>query len=132
MSDIKVEAIENYGLSKKHRKKTLFSKIGIVGCGSEGQNIARIASFNGVEVVFIELSEEKINIARENISKESITRFALCAAFFTRSTYWPLSCPLFVRIFSTLSMLCNIMAMGFLTSCAMADETIPTDAIFSL
>ncbi|QZE15662.1 3-hydroxyacyl-CoA dehydrogenase family protein [Halosquirtibacter laminarini] len=65
-----VEQIEDFGLSKKHRSKTLFSKIGIVGCGKVGQNIARIAAFNGIEVVFIEVSLEKISEAKTSIENE--------------------------------------------------------------
>ena len=63
MEDIIIEPIENFGLSKKQQKRTLFSKIGVVGCGKDGQNIARIASSNGMEVVFIELTEERIENA---------------------------------------------------------------------
>jgi len=69
MAEIQVEPIELYGLSQKQQIKTLFSKIGIVGCGSVGQNIARIASVYGIEVVFIELSEEKIKESYDQMSK---------------------------------------------------------------
>ncbi len=67
MAQVKVEPIEQYGLSKKDRPKTLFSKVGIVGCGSVGQVIARIISCRGIEVVFIELSEELIAQAIDSI-----------------------------------------------------------------
>ncbi|TAJ12020.1 3-hydroxyacyl-CoA dehydrogenase family protein [Marinilabiliaceae bacterium JC017] len=70
MAEILVEPIEAYALSQKKRVKTLFSKIGVIGCGKEGQSIARIASWHGMEVVFLELSEEKIENALLNISKE--------------------------------------------------------------
>ncbi len=63
MSEIIVEQIEEYGLSKKDRPKQLFSKVGIVGCGTVGQNIAMMISEKELEVVFIELSEEKIDYA---------------------------------------------------------------------
>jgi len=63
MEEMIIESIEAFGLSQKQQKRTLFSKIGIVGCGKDGQNIARIASSNGMEVVFIELSEERIENA---------------------------------------------------------------------
>ncbi len=69
MAEIVVESIETYALSKKQRVKTLFSRIGIIGCGKEGQTIAQIASWHGIEVVFIELSEEKIKFAIDSISK---------------------------------------------------------------
>jgi len=68
-SEVIYEPIEDFGLSKKNRSKTLFSKIGVVGCGLIGQNIARVASFYGIEVVFIEVSEEKIIEAYWNIEK---------------------------------------------------------------
>lgn len=67
MAETKVEPIEQYGLSKKDRPKTLFSKVGIVGCGSVGQAIARIISCRGIEVVFIELSEVLIKQAINSI-----------------------------------------------------------------
>src|ERR1035437_7602829 len=69
MEEMIIEPIEAFGLSKKQQKRTLFSKIGIVGCGKDGQNIARIASINGIEVVFIELSEEKIEEAYMRLDK---------------------------------------------------------------
>ncbi|MCL3780893.1 3-hydroxyacyl-CoA dehydrogenase family protein [Prolixibacteraceae bacterium JC049] len=68
MSETVREPIEDFGLSKKHKTTTLFSKIGIVGCGKIGQKIARNASAAGIEVVFVEVSEEKINEATENIT----------------------------------------------------------------
>lgn len=68
MENIIVEQIEDFGLTKKNHQHTLFSKIGIVGCGKDGQNIARIASAYGIEVVFIELSEERIKNAYEQLS----------------------------------------------------------------
>ncbi len=68
-SEVIYEPIEHFGLSKKDTSKTLFSKIGVVGCGLVGQNIARVASFFGIEVVFIEVSEDKIRDAYHNIEK---------------------------------------------------------------
>ncbi len=59
MAPIK-EPIERYGLSKRSRKKTLFSKIGVVGCGKDGSVIATVAATHGMEVVFLEPTEEQI------------------------------------------------------------------------
>src|SRR5690554_7589564 len=70
MAEIVVEPIEKYALLKRKQAKTLFSRIGVVGCGKEGQSIARIAAWHGLEVVFIELSLDKIESAIENISLE--------------------------------------------------------------
>lgn len=70
MAEIVVEPIEKYALVKRKQAKTLFSRIGVVGCGKEGQSIARIAAWHGLEVVFIELSLDKIESAIENIGFE--------------------------------------------------------------
>jgi 3-hydroxybutyryl-CoA dehydrogenase len=69
MAEIK-EPIEGYGLSQKNKVKTLFSKIGVIGCGMDGRQIVRIASISGIEVVFIELDNERIQVALDAISKE--------------------------------------------------------------
>jgi len=63
MAEETIEAIERYGLSKRNRKRTLFSRIGIVGCGKEGSVIATTAALNGMEVVFFEPDEESITNA---------------------------------------------------------------------
>ena len=65
-----IEQIEKYGLSAKDRPKTQFSKVGVLGCGTVGQNITRIIATAGIDVVFLELSEEKIKMAIEGISQE--------------------------------------------------------------
>ncbi len=65
-----VEPIERYGLSKESRPKILFSKIGIVGCGSVGQELAITASKHGIEVIFLELSEALIKHSLGEIKKE--------------------------------------------------------------
>jgi len=69
MENLIIEKIEDFGLSKKQQQHTLFSKIGIVGCGKDGQNIARIASTYGIEVIFIELTQHKIEFAYEQLGK---------------------------------------------------------------
>ncbi len=60
MAEEIIEAIERYGLSKRNRKRTLFSRIGVVGCGKEGSVISYTAALNGMEVVFLEPNEEGI------------------------------------------------------------------------
>ncbi|MDR1810584.1 MAG: 3-hydroxyacyl-CoA dehydrogenase family protein [Prevotella sp.] len=73
MAEIK-EPIENYGLSKKDRKKSLFSKIGVVGCGRDGRYIVNLAALSGIEVVFIEVSEEKKQEALAGIEQSLNTK----------------------------------------------------------
>ena len=65
-----VEQIEKFGLIVKDRPKTQFAKVGVLGCGTVGQNITRIIATAGIDVVFIELSQEKIEQAIEGISHE--------------------------------------------------------------
>jgi 3-hydroxybutyryl-CoA dehydrogenase len=68
MSKKIIENLNDFALSKENVKANpFFTKVGIVGCGKEGQNIACVAARNGFEVVFIELSEEKIEAAYEGI-----------------------------------------------------------------
>ncbi len=62
-----IEAIEDYGLSSKHKKRSLFSKIGVVGCGRDGRHIVSLTALSGMEVVFIEVSEERIQEALKDI-----------------------------------------------------------------
>jgi 3-hydroxybutyryl-CoA dehydrogenase len=73
MAEIK-EPIENYGLSKKDKKKSLFSKIGVVGCGRDGRYIVNLAALSGIEVVFIEVSEEKKQEALAGIEQSLDTK----------------------------------------------------------
>ena len=70
MADETIEAIERYGLSKRNRRRTLFSRIGIVGCGKEGSVIAYTAALNGMEVVFFEPDTESIANAYSRISEK--------------------------------------------------------------
>src|SRR5512147_2457360 len=64
------ERLEDYGLSKDDRPKTQFSKVGIVGAGSVGQNIARMISSKGLDVIFLDLTREKIDMAYAELARE--------------------------------------------------------------
>jgi len=68
MSEIITEPIEPFGLSFKHREKTLFSKIGVVGAGREGRNVIRLTSSAGLEVIFIEVNQEQIDFCFKRLS----------------------------------------------------------------
>jgi 3-hydroxybutyryl-CoA dehydrogenase len=61
MAETIIESIEAYGLTKDKKKSTnLFSKVGIVGCGNDGQYIARVCSSYGLDVVFKVENEQKV------------------------------------------------------------------------
>jgi len=70
MCQLPSEHIENYGLSKKDHKQTLFSRIGVVGCGKDGSIIATVAASCGMEVVFLEPTEEDIRNAYSRIEAQ--------------------------------------------------------------
>ncbi len=74
MAEPIIEPIENFGLSKKDRKRSLFSKIGVVGCGKDGRNIVRQTASAGIEVTFIEISPEKIEHAWCKIEEDLDTK----------------------------------------------------------
>ena len=65
-----VESIEQLALSKKDRPKALFSKVAIVGCGTTGQTIIRMIASQGIEVVFIEVDEDKIQAGIKGLEHE--------------------------------------------------------------
>jgi 3-hydroxybutyryl-CoA dehydrogenase len=69
MSD-SIEQLEDYALYKDTRPKTLFSRVGIVGAGSVGQNIARMVSSKGLDVVLLDISQQKVDQAFEELAKE--------------------------------------------------------------
>lgn len=62
-----IEPIEKYGLSAKDKTKSLFSRIGVVGCGQEGRTIVNLTALSGMEVVFIEVSQDRIDYALKAI-----------------------------------------------------------------
>lgn len=74
MSESYIEPIYGYGLSKQARAKNMFSKIGVVGCGKEGHNIVTITASAGLDVVFVELSDESIQNSIERIERNLDTK----------------------------------------------------------
>ncbi len=65
-----VEPVENYALNPNLRPKTLFSRVGIVGCGEVGRTLSIIIASRGLEITFIEVSEDKVKQALEEISDD--------------------------------------------------------------
>ena len=71
MSETIIEPIENYGLtiSSESKKKQFFSKIGVVGAGKEGRTIINMAATAGMEVVFLDESQERIDFVIGELEK---------------------------------------------------------------
>ena len=55
------ENLKNYALKNNSKHKIKKLKVGLVGCGSMGQEIAILVSKAGIDVTFIEVSPEKID-----------------------------------------------------------------------
>lgn len=64
-----IEPIEDYGFSRKDKKRSLFSKIGVVGCGRDGRSIVSLTALSGMEVVFVEVSQKRIDEALTDIEQ---------------------------------------------------------------
>ncbi len=54
------ETLDDFSLSKTVKHKGSLQKVGIVGCGSMGQQISILVSQAGIEVVFIDITEEHV------------------------------------------------------------------------
>ena len=61
MSELITESLEEYRLSENATPRMKFSKVGVIGCGTTGQSITLMIAGRGIEVVFLELSQELID-----------------------------------------------------------------------
>jgi 3-hydroxybutyryl-CoA dehydrogenase len=64
------ETLEDYALSRKIQRKGSIQKAGVVGCGTMGQEIVRHIAQNGMDVVFLDVSEEKVKEIISHISAQ--------------------------------------------------------------
>ncbi len=67
---MKKERLEDFSLSGSVARKSGVFKLGIVGCGTMGQEIAMTASTHGIEVVFIDVSDERIASVRKSMERQ--------------------------------------------------------------
>jgi len=63
------ESLEDYSLRKKVKDfvQGQLKKVGIIGCGSMGREIVQIISQNGINVAFIELTQDRIESVMKDI-----------------------------------------------------------------
>ena len=54
------ERLEDFTLGKQMKPKGSLQKVGIVGCGTMGQEIAIVISQAGIDVIFVDISESRI------------------------------------------------------------------------
>jgi 3-hydroxybutyryl-CoA dehydrogenase len=78
------EKLEDYSISDKVKPQTTaLNKFGIIGCGSMGQDIALLVSSHGIDVVFIEVSDQQVKKSLEELNKkldDMINRWGLTSS----------------------------------------------------
>ena len=63
------ERLQDYSLSKQIRQGENggLQKVAVVGCGNMGQEIVRTISQNGIDVIYLDVTEERIAEIRKSI-----------------------------------------------------------------
>ncbi|HCT70963.1 MAG TPA: hypothetical protein DF409_07930, partial [Bacteroidales bacterium] len=64
------ERLEDFSLGKSMQPKGSIQKVGVVGCGTMGQEISVLISQSGIEVAFIDISEERISDVFKRIGQQ--------------------------------------------------------------
>ncbi len=54
------ERLEDFSLGKSMQSKGTIQKVGIVGCGTMGQELSVLISQSGIDVAFIDISDERV------------------------------------------------------------------------
>ena len=54
------EKLEKFALNKTIAKQGMIHKVGLIGCGEVGQEVARMVAQSGIELIFIELDEQRV------------------------------------------------------------------------
>jgi len=63
------EQLERFSLSNDMKSKGALQKVGLIGCGSIGQEIALLVSQKGIELTFIDINEERIQEVLNRMSQ---------------------------------------------------------------
>ncbi len=74
------ETLANFALGKKMVQAGSLQKVGIVGAGTTGQQIIRLVSKAGIDVVFVDISEDRITEIFKSLDRqleEKINRWGL-------------------------------------------------------
>lgn len=77
------ERLEDFSLGKSMQSKGTIQKIGIVGCGTMGQELSVLISQSGIDVAFIDVSDERvadIMVRIEKMLDDRISRWGLTAS----------------------------------------------------
>jgi 3-hydroxybutyryl-CoA dehydrogenase len=74
------ETLTDFALGKKIVQEGTLQKVGVVGAGTTGQQIIRLVAKAGIDVVFVDLSEDRVKEIFEALDKqldEKINRWGL-------------------------------------------------------
>ena len=74
------ERLEDFALGKRKVKLGSIQKVGVVGCGTTGEEIIRLIASKGIDAVFVDLSEERaaeIMVVIEEQLDDKINRWGL-------------------------------------------------------
>jgi 3-hydroxybutyryl-CoA dehydrogenase len=64
------ESLADFGLGMRIQPKGMIQKVGVIGCGSVGQEITRTISEYGIDVVFLDISEERLKEITQDLSNQ--------------------------------------------------------------
>jgi 3-hydroxybutyryl-CoA dehydrogenase len=64
-----IAKLEDFSLGKTAKKSGALQKIGIIGCGSMGQEIAKTISQHGFDVAILDLDEQRVNDGLAGITR---------------------------------------------------------------
>lgn len=70
------ERLEDFSLGKTEQPKGSIQKVGLVGCGAMGQEIAVMLSHSGIEVAFIDISEDRVAEVIKRIERQLDNRIS--------------------------------------------------------
>ncbi len=74
------DRLEDFSLGKSMQSKGTIQKVGIVGCGTMGQELSVLVSQSGIDVAFIDISEERVSDVLQRIEAmldDRISRWGL-------------------------------------------------------
>lgn len=77
------EILEDFALNRQINKQGGIRKIGVVGCGAVGQEITKVAARSGIDVVFVESSDERVAKVFESLDHDldnMIARWGITAS----------------------------------------------------
>jgi 3-hydroxybutyryl-CoA dehydrogenase len=64
------ETLTDFSLGKRVQTKGMIQKVGVVGCGAVGQEITRTISEYGLDVVFLDVSDERVKEILQQLSDQ--------------------------------------------------------------